>query len=108
MSVNCGATTFPGGTGTKILSLGLTPTWMEIEVGGAGYKHMNGFIYGGSQYCYSDENAAIISGKAIQLKDNTGAVVLEATWTSFASGNATFNVTTAPATMPQMFIKFGN
>jgi hypothetical protein len=108
MAENQGLATFLGGTGIKTTSIGITATWMNIEIAGTGLKHMRGFISGGNQHVFPDNDSAITAGKAIQLRDSSGAVILEGTWTGFASGNATFNITTAPATMPQMFLRFGN
>lgn len=108
MAVNGGPATFTGGTGVKSIAIGMTPTWMEIEFGSSSIRHSTGYIYGGNQYSYPDYNSSLTSGKAIQVKDNSGTVILEGTWTGFSSNNANFNITTAPATMPQMLLKFGN
>lgn len=108
MAVGQGLATFTGGTGTKTTSLGLTPTWIEIQFGGSGILHSFGYASGGSQHCYPDANSSAVSGKAIQVKDTSGTVILEGTWVSFSGGNVTFNITTAPSTMPQMLLRFGN
>jgi len=108
MAVNQGTATFTGGTGTKSVAIGMTPIWMEVEFGGTNIRHSWGSVYGGNQYVYSDDVSSITSGKIIQVKDTSGTVILEGTFTSFTSGNAIFNVTTAPVTMPQMLLRFGN
>lgn len=108
MSSNTGTATFTTGTGTKSIVVGILPTWCEVEFGGSNILHSHGFIYGTSQFVYPDPNSSITNGKVIQVKDTTGTVILEGTWTGFSGTQINFNITTAPTTMPQMLLTFGN
>ena len=107
MASNTGTASFPAGTGVKSINVGMLPNWMQIDFGGSGIKHSRGFIYGGNQYSYSDDTSSTVT-KAIQVKDTSGTIILEGTWTSFSTTYANFNITTAPATSPQMLLTFGN
>jgi len=108
MANDVGTASFISGTGAKSTNIGMLATWMEIEFGGPSIKHSKGFIYNGSQYCFSDDASVAVSGKAIQVKNTAGTVVLEGTWTSFSGTSANFNITTQTGTVPQMLLKFGN
>jgi hypothetical protein len=108
MAVDTGTASFTSGTGTKTINIGMAATWMEVYFFGSGIKPSHGFIAGGTQYVSSDPNSSLTTGKAIQVRNTSGTIILEGTWTSFASNNVNFNITTAPATMPQMLLNFGN
>ena len=108
MANNCGTATFPPGTGSKTVTIGMVPTWMEIHFKGSGIKESDGYIYGGNQYCFSDPSSTSTLSKAIQVRDSSGTIILEGTWTGFSSNQANFNLTTVPASPPQMLLVFGN
>jgi len=97
------------GTGSKVFTIGMNATWMQIFIQGSGLQPMKGFIAGGFQYCYSDSTTASPTTKAIQVRNTAGTVVLEGTWTSFASNQVTFNITTNTLGASQStLIFFGN
>lgn len=108
MAQNTGTATFPGGTGAKSLNIGMTATWMEIHFTGSTIKPSDGFVYGGNQYALSDPNSTATSGTAIQVRNTSGTVILEGTWTNFSGTQANFNITTQTGSVPQMLLVFGN
>ena len=108
MASNIGTATFTSGTGAKSFNIGVSgTTWMELEFGNSAYKHSRGFIYGGNQYSFSDESSPAVT-KALQIKDNSGTVVFEGTWTNFTGTNVNFNVTTNTLGTPTVLLKFGS
>jgi len=109
MARDTGAATFTSGNGNKTINIGMSGvTWMQIDFGGTTIRHSTGYIGGGSQYSYPDNVSSLVNDKAIVVKNNAGTVILEGTWTSFTGTSVNFNITTAPATMPQMLLNFGN
>jgi len=108
VAIDAGTATFSSGTGSKTISLGFTPAWIEIEFGGSTIKHSHGFVYSGFQYVYPDNDSVITNSKCIQVKNTTGTVILEGTWTSFPTNQVVFNITTQTGSVPQMLLKYGN
>ena len=106
MAQNVGPVDFSTGTGNNIFNIGMTATWMQIYFQSSGNKQSKGFIYGGAQYCYSDDANPV--NKAIQVKNSSGTVVFEGTWTSFSGNNVTFNITTNTLGTPRALLVFGN
>jgi len=107
MANNTGTADFTSGTGVKTFSIGMTPTWMQLFIHASGCKPTQGFIYGGNQYSLSDETSNPVA-KALQVKDTSGTIVFEGTWTSFASSQVNFNVTTNTLGTPRILMVFGN
>lgn len=109
MASNTGTASFTPSTGSKTINVGMTGiSWMEVEFGSTTIRHSKGYIYGGNQFCYPDPNSDVVTGKAIQVKNNAGTVILEGTWTSFTGTSVNFNITTAASPMPVMLLTFGN
>jgi len=109
MASNCGTFGISPGTGTKSINIGMLANWMQIEIRASGNKPAKGYIYGGDQYCYSDDTTATPVNKAIQFKNSSGTVVLEGNWTSFSGNNVNFNITTNSfASSVTIFAAFGN
>jgi len=97
------------GTGAKSINIGMLATYMQIKVKGVGLKSFEGWIRNGLQYCYPADGEAMSTSRAIKVKDTSGAVVLEATFTSFSGTNVNFNViTNTLGTPPDMLLIFGN
>jgi len=94
MASNCGPFGISTGIGTKTINIGMTAIWMQIDIRGPGLKPMKGIMYGGDQYCYSNDTVATAYNKAIRVENTSGTVVLEGTWTSFTGNNVVFNITT--------------
>ena len=89
MAYYCGTASFSSGTGSKSINLGVSgSTWIEIYFQGANVKQSHGFCDGAFQYVYSDPAGAITNYKCIQVRDTSGTVILEGTWTSFSGNNA--------------------
>lgn len=109
MASNCGTFALSTGTGSKSFNIGMTANWMQIEIRGSGLRPMKGYVYGGDQYCYSNDTTATPTNKAFRVENTSGAVVLEGTWTSFSGNNVNFNFTTNTLGSSQpTFIAFGN
>ena len=106
MAQNVGPVDFASGTGVNTFNIGQTATWMQIYFQSSGNKPSKGFIYGGSQYCYSDDANPV--NKAIQVKNTSGTVVFEGTFTSFSCNNVNFNITTNTLGTPRALLVFGN
>jgi len=111
-----GTATLSGGTGTKIISLGITPVRMEVTVagksGGDTYYHMSqGRIANGNQKVITSTDSLTdepTANKIIRVKDNTGTIVFEANWVSFPAGQVEFNVTISPASVYPLLIYASN
>ena len=96
------------GTGSKSINIGMLATYMQIVVKGPGLKSFQGWIRNGLQYCYPADGESLNTTRAIKVKDTSGTVVLEATFTSFSGTNVNFNVLTNTGTAPDMLLIFGN
>lgn len=103
-----GTATFSSGTGAKSVNIGMLATWVEFEFGGSTIRHSIGKVYGGNQVCYPDDTSSAISGNAIEVKDNSGTVILRGTFTSFTGTHVNCNLTVQTGTVPQMLITAGN
>ena len=100
---------FTAGTGAKSINIGMTASYMQIVIKGSGLKSFQGWIRNGLQYCFPADGEAMDTTKAIKVKNTSGTVVLEATFTSFSGNNVNFNVTTNSLTpAPDMLLIFGN
>jgi len=109
MATDCGPGTITAGTGSKTISIGMTATWLDLIIQGTGLKKSTGFIHGGFQYAFSDDTTMTPVSKAIQVKNTSGTVVLEGTWTSFTGTNVIFNITTNTLGASQnVMLIFGN
>ena len=109
MAVSAGTVTLSSGTGAKSVNIGMIPTWFNIEFSGSGIKYSKGYIYNTAQWVRPDIDSSIIPSKVIQVKDTTGTIVLEGTFTSYSGGTQiNFNITTQTGTVPQAFLSFGN
>lgn len=109
MAVNVGTATFTSGTGSQTINFGITGIlWADIDYTSSSTKPARGFIYGGNQYTISDSAASPISGKALQIKDNSGTVVFEITYTSTSGTNITFNKTVNTLGTPSILFRVGN
>ena len=109
MANGIGTATFTSGTGSKSINSGISGnTWFIVEFRGAGIQPSVGYYFGGSQFCYPGLNDSVVTGKAIQVKDTSGTIILEGTTTGISGNNLNFNITTAPGTMPGMLIRFGS
>jgi len=109
MANNCGTTSFGAGvTGVKSTNIGMTATWIRLDFRNSGTKPSIGYVYGSNQYSLPDDTT-ITSTKAIQVKDTSGTVILEGTWTSFSGTNVNFNVTTnTSGSNLSCLLSFGN
>jgi len=107
MARDIGNINFPTGTGMKSLNIGMLATYMHIVIKAPGIKDFEGWIRNGLQYCYPAPNELMNTSKAIKVKDTSGTVVLEGTFTSFSGTNVNFNLTTNTA-QPDMLLIFGN
>ena len=97
------------GTGAKSINIGMTATYMHIVIKGSGLKSFEGWIRNGLQYCFPADGEAMVTNKALKVKDTSGTVVLEGTFTSFSGNNVNFNLTTnSLGTAPDMLLVFGN
>ena len=109
MASNCGPIGFTAGvTGSKTTNIGMTANWLRLEFRGTGLQPSTGVVYGGDQYALSDSTSSPVN-KHIQVKNTSGTVVLEGTWTSFTGNNVVWNITTN--TLPSnlsVLATFGN
>lgn len=106
MARDVGTATLASGTGTKTINIGRLATDMHIIFKAPGIMPSEGYIAGGYQYSFSDA-AALSDTKAIKVRNTSGTVVLEGTWTSFTGTHVNFNITTQTGTVPQMLLDFG-
>ena len=107
MARNIGTANFPSGTGAKALNIGMTATWMQLVFSGSGIKNSTGWIENSDQYCIPAEGDSAVN-KAIRVKNTSGTVVYEGTWTSFSGNNVNFNITTNTLGTPAVLLIFGN
>lgn len=107
MARDVGTASFSLGTGSKSINLGRTATDMRIVFKGSGINPSEGYIAGGYQYAFYDNNATADSTKAIRVRNTSGTTILEGTWTSFSGNYANFNITTQTGAVPQMLLDFG-
>ena len=107
-----GTASFSAGTGQKLISLGITPTSMEVWVGaksgGDTYFHESyGRVVGGVQKAVTKTGSSIdepVNAKIIRHKDSSGTIIFEANWVSFPTGQVEFNVTISPANVYPILI----
>lgn len=105
MARDVGTATFPGGVGVKTLNLGLPVKDMALIFKGPNILPAEYHIANGYQYGFSDNSS--IAGTTLRVKNLSGTVILEGTWTSFTGNNAIFNITTQTGTVPQMLVDLG-
>lgn len=112
MSYTGGTASFTAGTGAKSINIGSSGyTWIELIVNQPGYKPYNGFVFTSTSFQgnYSDDSTSgMDTTKAVKIRNSSGTVVIEGTFTSFSGTNVNFNLTSNVASPPQMLIKFGN
>ena len=108
MAKNVGPIDFSSGIGNDTFNIGMTATWANIYFKFSGIKSMQGFIAGGNQVCYPADGESAVLGKAFRVKDTSGTVVFEGTWTNFSGNNVTFNKTTNTLGTPRAILEFGN
>ena len=107
MARDIGNASFTAGTGSKSINIGMTATYMHIVIKGSGIKTFEGWIRNGYQYCFPADGEGVETTKALKVKNTSGTVILEGTWTSFSGNNVNFNLTTNSAP-PDMLLIFGN
>lgn len=96
------------GTGTKILTLPLTPTWMRINIRRFGYKQSTGFIYPTQTWSLPHDSSAA-STFPIELRDPSDNIVMQASLVGFATNQVTFNFNINTITAGQQIcFEFGN
>lgn len=107
MARDVGTVTLTSGTGSKTVNIGRNATDMRIVIKGSGINPSEGYIAGGFQYAFYDQNQTADVTKAIRVRNTSGTTIFEGTWTSFSGNNVNFNITTQSGTVPQMLLDFG-
>lgn len=105
MARDIGTATFTPSTGVKSVNIGVRATDMIIIFKGPGILPAEFHIAGGYQYGYSDDST--VANTFLRVKNTSGSVILEGTWTSFGATHANFNITTQIGTVPQMLMNIG-
>lgn len=105
MARDVGTATFPPSTGSKSVNIGRLATDMVITFKGPNILPAELHIAGGYQYGFSDNASTALT--KLQVKNTSGTVILEGTWTSFSGTNVNFNITTQTGSVPQMLLDFG-
>lgn len=99
MALDGGTAGLASGTGTKTVNMGVSMTgmtWLKACFQNPSYKDFKGFSYSGTsyQYAFSAPGETVTANKFFRIKDTSGTVVLEGTFTGFTSTGFNFNITT--------------
>jgi len=76
-----------------ISSLPFTPTKSDLYWQGASILPGHGHQRGSDAWCFSDTTSSTVN-KFIKVKNTSGTVILEGTWTSYPANKIRFNITT--------------
>jgi len=115
MALDGGNANIGVGTGAKSINMGVSltsMTWLKAYYQNTGYKSFRGFSYTGTtyQYCFPDgDTTPFVVGKFIQIRNSSGTIVIEGTFTGFSGNNITLNITTNTSASPlSVLFEWGN